>query len=281
MPKPLLRIAGLPLVLAIVAVVAVAAAGAARAERRTAPLLEALGMPETVDIMRQEGRANGADLAREMLGGSGAQGWARALDRLYDRDRMYRLVAEEMAAELTEAEIAAILGFFRTDSAQRIVELELAARRAFLDRGTERAASAGYRQARKEDARLIEQIDILIRDSDLVERNVMGALNADLMFYRGLADGGAYDLTDAEIIADVWAREESVRAESRRWLHAFLYLAYRPLGPEGLADYAAFFRTPAGRALNNAMFVAFDRMFEEISYLLGRELARRMRGEDL
>ena len=58
-------------------------------------------------------------------------------------------------------------------------------------------------------------------------------------------------------------------------------MAYDPLAPDDLEAYAAFYRTEAGQALNQAMFSAFNQMFEEISYLLGQAVAQHMLSEQL
>ena len=64
-------------------------------------------------------------------------------------------------------------------------------------------------------------------------------------------------------------------------MNAFLLMAYEPLEPEDLQAYVEFYRTPAGRVLNRAMFDAFNRMYEELSYILGRAVARHMQSEKL
>jgi len=115
----------------------------------------------------------------------------------------------------------------------------------------------------------------------LIERNVMGALNSNLVFYNGLVDGGALEMSQADIVADVWSQEESVRDEARDWLNAFLLMAYEPLDKAELQAYIAFYQTPEGKVLNRAMFDAFDAMYEEVSYILGRALARHMQSEKL
>jgi hypothetical protein len=115
----------------------------------------------------------------------------------------------------------------------------------------------------------------------LVERNVTGALNSNLMFYRGLADGGALEMTRDEMLAEVWSQDDTLRAETRDWLGAFLLTAYRPLEPAELEAYITFYRSRPGQQLDTALFAAFNRMYEELSYLTGRAVARFMRSRKL
>jgi len=58
-------------------------------------------------------------------------------------------------------------------------------------------------------------------------------------------------------------------------------MAYAPVDRAVLEDYIALWRSPGGRALNKALFVAFDAMHEFNSYKLGRAVAMQMQGEDL
>ena len=97
----------------------------------------------------------------------------------------------------------------------------MAARRAFLDAQIEEAARKRYEALVPGQALILKQIEILINDSDMVELNVMGSLNSSLMFYRGLVDGGAFDLGEADILADIWSQEDQFRLETESWLGAF------------------------------------------------------------
>ena len=71
------------------------------------------------------------------------------------------------------------------------------------------------------------------------------------------------DMSDEDILADVWAQEAEIREDTSQWLYAFLTLTYQPLSEEELRAYVDFFSTPEGLRLNNAIFAAFDDMFGE------------------
>lgn len=244
-------------------------------------LIGALRVDDTVRVMRQEGLQYGDEIAQEMLPGVSAPGWRRVLSEIYDTDRMAQLVTDRFAAELEGTDIAPLVAFFTSERGREIISLELSAREAFLDDATEDAATEVWQEAQQARPRLLVQVEEIIGDSDLVEFNVMGALNANLMFYRGLADGGAIEMGEDEMLADVWSQEGDVRAQSESWLGAFLMMAYRPLDPADLDAYAALYRSEAGRALNSAIFSAYDQMYEELSYLLGQAIARQMQSEEL
>jgi len=244
-------------------------------------LSKALRLSDTVAIMRDEGLVYGRDLGLEMLPEGDSEGWQDVVSRIHDADKMQALVEASFAAALEGEDVAQMLAFFTSERGQEIVGLELAARRAFMDDAVEEAAMDRSERLRDRDAQILERIGRLIADSDLIERNVMGALNTQLAFYQGLIDGGAFEMSQDDVLADVWGQEDTLRRESRDWLNAFLLMAYEPLAPEDLDAYAEFYRSPAGAALNSAVFAAFDRMYEELSYLLGRSIAQRLQSEKL
>src|SRR6056297_413433 len=244
-------------------------------------LSKALRLSDTVAIMRDEGLVYGRDLGLEMLPEGDSEGWQDVVLRIHDADKMQALVEAGFAAALEGEDVAKMLAFFTSERGQEIVGLELAARRAFMDDAVEEAAMDRSERLRDRDAQILERIGRLIADSDLIERNVMGALNTQLAFYQGLIDGGAFEMSQDDVLADVWGQEDTLRRESRDWLNAFLLMAYEPLAPEDLEAYAEFYRSPEGAALNSAVFAAFDRMYEELSYLLGRSIAQRLQSEKL
>ena len=113
--------------------------------------------------------------------------------------------------------------------------------------------------------------------------NVAGGLSGNLAFLTGLAetsgDGGS--LPRDELMAQVWAQEEMIRADTTSWLQAYLGLAYAPLTEAELASYADFMESPAGQRLNAALFLAFDEVFSRVSYELGRAAGTAMQGHDI
>ncbi len=246
-----------------------------------AALIDALRIDETVEIMRKEGLRYGGELGAEMLPGVNANAWQDQVARIYDTDKMAQVVTQGFETALDGKEIAEVVAFFTSETGQEIISLELSAREAFLNEDTEMAAMDAYERARDENSHLFQQVETLISDSDLVDYNVMGALNSNLMFYRGLADGGAFEMSEEDMLADVWSQEGDVRNDSEGWLGAFLILAYQPLDDAELEAYAEFYRSEQGKVLNAAIFEAYDQMYEELSYLLGRAVAQQMQSEEL
>ncbi|SLN34529.1 hypothetical protein ROA7450_01562 [Roseovarius albus] len=250
-------------------------------EEEIAQLIEVLKFHETAEIMREEGQKYGAEIAVEMLGGTNLASWQQQVSRIYDVDKMNTLVAAHFKAEVGDLNLAPAVAFFTSDLGAEITTLELAARRAFLDDEIEDEAIEQYLDRKDDEDVLIGQIATIIDDSDLIELNVMGGLNANFMFYRGLAEGGALDMSESDMLADVWAQEEGIRTDTEEWINAFLLMSYEPLGQDQLQSYIEFYRTETGQKLNHAMFAAFDQMYDEISYLLGQAVAQQLQSEQL
>lgn len=255
-----------------------------RAEDRDAEidqLVDLLRFDETIAIMHEEGLRYGAEVAVDMLPEADMASWQSTVARIYDEEKMLSLITADFRQELQSAELSPMIAYFAGEDGQQVIELELAARQTFLDPEAQDAAIEKFQALKEQEDPLAEQVEVIMSDSDLIEFNVMGSLNASLMFYRGLRDGGVYDVTEEEMLSDVWAQEEDTRRESHEWLGGFLAMAYEPLEPAQLEDYAAFFRSPEGRELNRAIFASFDRMYEELSYLIGLAVADHMTTEPI
>lgn len=244
-------------------------------------LLKALRVSDTVGIMREEGLAYADSLAQDMIPETDPESWQATVGRIYDTSRMRDLVEGRMETALEGVPLDPLVAFFTSDLGREVVSLELSARETLLDPAVEEAAQDRYDTLDQDGATIIDQIDTLIADGDLIEHNVMGILNSNLMLYRGLSDGGAFDLTEEDILLDVWSQEQSVREDSTDWIGAYLLTAYQPLEKEELDRYIALWQTEEGQALNSALFSTFDRMYEELSYLMGQTIAQQMRSKKL
>ncbi len=244
-------------------------------------LFDAIRLDDTVEMMREEGIAYGTSLIVDMMIDADTPGWQIRLGQIYDTGKMRDLLASRLQDEMADADLTPILALFGSDLGAEIIELELKARKLVFDESVEMAARERFEELSDENAQIVTQINGLISDSDLIEYNVMGILNSNLMLYRGLADGGALDLGEEDILTDVWMSEESVREESKAWIEGYFLTAYQSLDPDDLDAYAAFWRTEDGAEFNRALFAVFDQMYEELSYLLGRAAAQHMQGEDL
>ncbi|WP_201156229.1 hypothetical protein [Rhodobaculum claviforme] len=267
---------------AVAVLLALAAPALAQPEQRMAELLR---LDEVLEIVREEGLEHGADIGAAVLGPSAGASWRAAVARVHDPEAMRGLMLEGFAEALPRdpEALARIESVLASDLGQRVVELELGARRAMLDPGIEDAARDAWAAQAAEGGPRVDTLRRFVEVGDLVERNVTGGLNATLAFYVGLAEGGGAlaEFGEADMLADVQAQESGIRAEVEGWLHAYLALAFAPLPPEDLAAHVDFFDTADGRALNAALFAGFNGMFETLSRRLGQAAGTFAQGEDL
>lgn len=252
---------------------------------RVAGLSETLKMGAIIEIMRQEGLEYGQTLEADLFPGRGGSRWGERVAEIYDVARMRTEFDAVLSRELAGAGdlLADIEAFFGSEQGQRILTLEVEARRALLDQAVEDAAQVGWEDVQAERTSRADQLRRFAMVNDLIDSNVMGALNTNLSFYRGLstADGFAAEMTEEDMLNEVWAQEPSVRQETEDWLFPFLSLAYQPLTDADLDAYIAFSETAAGKRMNSVLFVAFDAIFTRISYDLGVAAAVQMQGDDI
>jgi hypothetical protein len=246
-------------------------------------LFDALGLPDIIDVMRQEGIAYGAQIGSDLFPNRVTPAWAATVATIYDGEVMHDTVRAEFNAVIEGADVASMLAFFQSEPGQSIIELEVSARRALLDDAVDVASKEAAKIAQTDNTVRFQLIEDFAAGNDLLETNVADAMSANMAFYMGLTDGGAFDdaLTEDQILADVWDQEPDIRANTSDWVYSFLLLAYDPLSDEDIAAYTAFSNTDAGAALNAALFSSFDDMFDGISFALGREAARTMASQDL
>lgn len=244
-------------------------------------LLDRLGLPEIVQIMREEGMGYGSEMARDLIPGGATPGWQASVARIYDTDAMEEVVRAEFQESFGETNATPLLKFFGSKTGERVVEVELSARRAMIDDGVESAARDVFRGLDGSSDERLGLVTDFVQANDLVEANVTGALNASYQFYAGLVDGGALEMTEREILDEVWSQEPETRADSREWLYAYLLMAYGPLSDDDLEAYVELSSSPEGKAMNRALFAGFNAMYDNISYALGLAAAKQMQGQDL
>lgn len=250
---------------------------------RIEPVYEVLGVEALIEIMREEGIGYGAELEADLFPGQGRGVWAATVERIYGLERMQTAIREGLDAELSDAAVAEIVDFFDTPEGERIVALEVAARRAMLDKAVEETAREGWMAQEAEGGARWDLLIEFAEVNDLVELNVAGAMTSNYAFYMGLIDGHAFDfeMTEDQVLGDVWSQEQAIRDETVDWVFSFTSLAYQPLSDEEFSAYVEFTATPAGKALNAALFSAFNEMFAEISHELGLGASRFLSGQDI
>lgn len=278
--------------LAIAALIATAAPIAAESvaeqpvtETASDRLGEVLQLDALFEVLREEGLAHGATLEADMFPSGGGTEWKNTVSDIYDTARLrpaFDAVLIEQLVSDPEA-MSDIAAFFGSDLGRKIIELEIEARRTFLDTAAEEAARVASDDAAAARDPKVAQVRRMVETADLVEMNVAGALSGNLAFMTGMAATGAYgaDMPEDQILSDVWAQEDQVRAETSTWLNAYLGLAYAPLSSEEMDAYIAFWESPAGKRLNAALFTAFDQVFRQVSFDLGRAAGRAMQGRDI
>lgn len=254
--------------------------GAARAGEAESRLLDAVAIDDLLAVMSAEGRDHVRDLGAEMALDS-PEGLAALAERIYRPARMRRHFEDGFAGRMDPAEIAAATAFFTGPAGARIVQLEISARAAMLDPDVDALSRAMLAEARAGDTPRLALVRRFVEVNDLVESNVVGTLNAQYAFYMGLGEAENAPVSETDVLAELYAQQDAIRLESGEWLLAYLLMAYEPLSDADIEAYIAFSESAAGQAYNRAVFVAFDRLFVEISGRLGRGIARLSIGERL
>jgi hypothetical protein len=248
-------------------------------------LVETMKIADIVAILREEGVDYGRTLQADMFPDAGGQGWEASVSLIYDAPRMQEALVAKLTRELaqTPQAIGEMQAFFGSDLGQKVLTLEIEARRTLLDEAAQEAARIAWEDLAAGGTSRVDLLERFVAANDLVESNVMGALNANLAFYRGMQEGGAFggEMTEEQMLTDVWGQEADVRQQTTDWLFSYLTLAYGPLEDEELEAYLAFSESGAGQILNAALFAAFDDVFTPISRALGVAVARQMQGQDI
>ena len=273
---------------------ALAIAPPIRAEAQTAlpgnaPFIEAfsrsLRIGDVLDVMRAEGMQHSTELSDSLFPGENAAAWAAVVSLIYDTGKMQarfeQVLAKAVGDDAQTLEAAQV--FFASELGQRIMALEIDARRTLLDKAAEATAKEDWEGLVAGKSARAEQIVRFGGVNDLIESNVMGALNANLAFYRGLSGTGGFGdpMPEDQMLAEVWGQEPDIRRDTIEWLYPFLAVAYQSLTDAELERYIAFSQTEAGQKINAAIFVAFDAVMVKISADLGQAAGRLMEGQDI
>ena len=268
---------------ALMVCILLASSATVHAQTRVQPLLDALDMGSLIQIMREEGVEYGGELALEMFPGRDGATWRDQVSQIYDVDKMSETISTGMDAELADTDIAPLVAFFTSDLGRQIVVLEVSARRAFLESAVEDAATDQVMQLQDNNDPHFSLIEKFSAASDLIDTNVVGAMNANYAFYQGLAAGGGLDLdlSEEQMLSDVWEQEPEIRQSTTEWVYGYLNMAYQPLSEAELTAYLDLTMTPEGKDMTRALFVSFDEMFINISKALGFAASQFMSGQDL
>ncbi|MGO4855221.1 DUF2059 domain-containing protein [Phaeovulum sp. W22_SRMD_FR3] len=254
-----------------------------QATAEPADVLEALRLQDVLAVMAQEGAAYGEDLQAELFPDKGGASWAAQVAAVHDPARLRPLFDEVFAATFDTSQEAEILEFLQSDLGKRIVSLEIDARRALQEPGIEEAANAARDAGYDAGNPRLRAVEDFIERADLIEPNVTSGMNANLAFYRAMVQAGglSYQVTESDMLAEIWGQEPAVREQMNSWVVSYLFMAYAPLSDAELERYAVFSTSTAGRALNRALFAGFDAIFVDSSTRLGAAAGGHLAGEDL
>lgn len=249
-------------------------------------LWSALNLGPQMRIFQQEAVAEAAALDAEGIIAGKGRPWAATVGEIHDPARLQLLFRRGLARALDDADPALItegLRFYESGLGRRLVPLEISARRAMLDDRLADQAGQAFTQAEIEKDPRAEQILRLIEAADLVGPNVSSGLNASVAFSVGFGAVGGFDmpLTQDQMLAETWAQQDQIEAETRDWLQSFLMLAYSPLTDDEVESYIAFATSDAGRELARVMFAAYDAVFLQTSRDMGMAAGLRLQGQQL
>ncbi|MFT6088573.1 MAG: hypothetical protein ACJARC_000242 [Sulfitobacter sp.] len=251
------------------------------ADARAQVMMDVLKIQEVAVILQTEGLDYAQTLNEEMLNGQGGPGWQLQVDAIYSPQRMTETLRGFLEAELQDDMREQTIDFFASGVGAQVITLENAARAAISDQDIENAARTKFAALEGSDDPRLARIAALIDSGDMIDRNVTAAMNSNYQFMRGLADGGAVDMTEQEMLAEVGEQQDEITEDTTGWLFGYLLLAYSPLDDAALDDYITFAQTKAGIALNRALFDGYGAAYAEISYALGRAVALNMVAEEL
>ncbi|MEM8728576.1 MAG: hypothetical protein AAGF79_01565, partial [Pseudomonadota bacterium] len=187
----------------------------------------------------------------------------------------------EIADLMPPDQLAEAITFFESPAGVALVELELVARAAISDDDVESLARAEWAARADSDDPQVALIRSFAEVNGLLERNTTATMTARYHFMRGLNEGAGRPVSDDEILAQIWAREPQIRADTEGWLMGYLLLAYGPSKLDDLRAYVAFSKSPPGQALNAALFDGFDVAYGRISYGLGLVTGQASMQQDL
>ncbi|MGR3662843.1 MAG: DUF2059 domain-containing protein [Paracoccaceae bacterium] len=246
-------------------------------------LADALGLDAIIDVMQEEGISYGDEMALDMFPGQAGPRWHQMVEVIYDRQAMENIVLTALAEGLENTDTAPLTTFFSSDLGRRIVRLEIGARQALMDETIEEVAIENVEQMIDDDDPRLAMIEEFIDANDLLDANVVGALNANYAFYLGLVDGGGFPepIGQDQILEDVWGQEQEIRDDTTEWLYSYLAMAYQPLSDDDLQTYTELSRREDGKKLNQILFEGFDEMFVGISRALGIAAGQMMTAQDI
>jgi len=248
-------------------------------------LAASMRFAQLFEVLRDEGLRFGESLEADLFPGEGGARWRRDVAKIHDASVMQELAESDLEARLEgqpEA-VAKMQAFFDSPVGQKVSDLEVQARKAYLNDEIKAAAERAWGNFGVDLPGRVVLIERLVDTNDLIEQNVAGGMNANLAFYQGMRAAGAFgeEVPEPDMMADLWSQEDAIREETASWLLPYLAMAYRPMSDEELAAYVEFSQSPEGQLLNRALFASFDKVFVTVSRDLGTAAAGMLTGRDI
>ena len=246
-------------------------------------IAELMHMREFVELMRTEGIQYGQEIENQMFPETGGEDWLAALDAIYDIETMENILLGGLERTLKDDGVPGAVAFFASDLGQRSIKLELETRATFLDREAEEAANDEAARLQSEGSDRVTLIERFSAANNLVENNVVGAMNGNVAFMTALAEAGQGPFADdpSAILNQVWGQEAEIREDTEVWVISYFNHAYAPLSDAEIEELISFSETMDGQTLNNALFRVFEELFGLLSYQLGQAAAEFMASERL
>lgn len=246
---------------------------------------DAFLLPDLFRIMAAEG-IDYAQTVRVDFGiDISADSWAQTISAIYRPEQMQATFMAHFAEQMTGRDdvITDALAFAASDVGARVLRLEISARDALLDPDMDDAARDALEDMRAVENPRLDLIAERIAVNDLIDLNVAISLNTAFAFFDAMAQAETNNTPapEQDLLAQLWAQEPSIRADTTEWIYSYFVLAYQPLSDADLTAYIDFSASPNGIALNNAMFAAFERTFDQLSMALGQAAGTALQSTDL
>lgn len=245
-------------------------------------LFSALRFDEVLEIMVREAIIAGLEMGGEgaVLSKAELQGHLEAIYQLAPLRLRFETALKASLAQRPDV-LRAAIEFYARPEGKRLVAAEIAAREVLIStEATEAAEVAAERLGEKRDPRF-RLLQNLMEAGDLLEGNVAANLNGARAFNEGfnLALPIHQRRKEVDILDEISAGEAEARHNAQIWLMGYLYQSYKDLPDEQLIALEQFYNSQEGRALIQAIMVAFDAAFDPVLREQGALMARMMLSE--
>ena len=246
-------------------------------------LWDAMRVSEFIDVLSQEGISESEELESRLFTQSNGDSFQQATSRIYDPERMTGLMRTAMSIASQRRDLDSAIDFYQSVVGRKSIEAELSSRFELLDPLVEEESKSLLNALRTEDPERFELIDDYVLANDLVENNLVGAMNGNYVFLSTLTDAGQgpYVEDPSAILPQIWAQENEVRASTSEWVYSYFAYAYRDLSNAEILKLIEFSRSEGGQSLNNFLFESTNFVFDQLAMDLANVVAEFLASEAL